>query len=64
LFVSEKYGVCVHEVKTNPMVLMVLFCLSGEEVQCVSVGGDDGSHGPNGSVLLIRLRRTVSVCMR
>jgi len=38
----------------NPMVLMVLFCLSGEDVQCVCAGGDHGSHGTNGSVLFVR----------
>jgi len=37
-----------------PIVPMVLFCLSGEDVQCVCAGGEDGSHGPNGSILLVR----------
>jgi len=36
------------------MVPMVLFCLSGEDVQCVCAGGDNGSHSPNGSVLFVR----------
>ena len=50
----KTFSVCVHEVKMNPMFLMVLFCLSDEDIQRVCAGGHDGSHGPNGSVLCVR----------
>jgi len=48
------HSLFAREVTMVSMVPMVLFCLSGEEVQRVCAGGDNGFHGFNGSVLFVR----------
>jgi len=50
----KTFSVCVLEVTMVSMVPMVLFCLSGEDVQRLCAGGDNGFHGSNGSVLFVR----------